>query len=57
MRVKIAVFNDSNPWRDYIYTFELPENQTPEEAVNEINLSLKGCHCELVTIEMDNTRS
>ena len=57
MRIKIAVFNNSNPWRDYIYTCELPENQTPEQVIDEINNSLKDCHCELVNLEPENTRS
>lgn len=57
MRIKIAVFSDYSPLKDYIYSCTLPENKTPDEVITEINSQLKGWHCELVSIEQERTRS
>lgn len=57
MKIKIAVFNHYSPLKDFIYTCKLPEGQTPEQVVNEINLSLKDAHCELVSVEKERKRS
>lgn len=54
MKIKIAVFNDNNPLKDYIYKREISENETPENVITEINQSLAGWHCELISIEKKN---
>lgn len=56
MKLKIAVFNDENPYRDYIFTYET-QNENPDDVITTINAQIKGCHCELITVEQENTRS
>ena len=50
MKLKIAVFSETNPYNDYIETIEVPDTVNPDDVISTINSNLKGCHCELVNI-------
>ena len=57
MKLKIAVFSDTNPYNDFIDTIEVPDTVNPDEVIATINSSLKGCHCELVNAIKSSKRS
>ena len=57
MKLKIAVFSDTNPRKDYIDILTVPDNVNADDVITAININLKGCHCELIKIIVDNKRS
>ena len=54
VKIRIAVFSDISPLRDYIYTTFVPDGQTPEDVINSINKALINAHCELVSVLTEN---
>lgn len=57
MKLKIAVFSDSTPKQDYIDILTAPDDITPQQAIEFVNTTLLGWHCELITVIEENARS
>ena len=55
--LKIACISHVNPRADFMFHLIVEHRENAETVISDINKNLSDCHCELVTIEPENTRS
>lgn len=55
--LKIACISHINPRADFMFHLLVEDSENAETVISDINKNLIDCHCELVTVEPENTRS
>lgn len=55
--LKIACISHVNPRADFMFHLLIENPDNVETVISDINKNLSDCHCELVSVEPENTRS